>query len=359
MKLFLFFTTLLLIQADEKRTKKLIEKITGKPYKPELELVASHLLNPTKKIEPEKKLAKPIEKEKQEENSKPKEIINYERVFESKDFVLKVRAREFKQGEVMFVRLFDSNGASSSNNLKKLNLKWLGKDINLNLVNQVYSAFIPINPEMKVGTYDLEVRNNEENSSYKVCPIAIAKTEFYESKSSEKLKLPKKFAPSKGEDTTDYKFIEECEKLKKQAFESNNEIFFKDNFNLPAKIKKITSNFWAKRNYLNKKGKPHGGVDIRGAKGDPIYAIQDGKVLIARPMYFEGIFTVIDHGSKIYSLYMHQSETLIREGEMVKAGALIGKIGSTGMSTGPHLHLGLKIDGALVNPISIIQLKIK
>ncbi|HMV41615.1 MAG TPA: M23 family metallopeptidase, partial [Leptospiraceae bacterium] len=56
--------------------------------------------------------------------------------------------------------------------------------------------------------------------------------------------------------------------------------------------------------------------------------------------------------------YMHQSETLVKEGDSVKRGQQIGKIGSTGMSTGPHLHLGLRVDNTLVNPMSIIQLKI-
>lgn len=353
MKLILFLFLTLSFYSEEKRTKKLIEKITNhKSFKPSLELVSSNLLNPNKKFTPEKKIIKT------EEPSPPKEILNYERVFESKEFVLRVRAREFKQGEVMLLRLFDANGNTSSSNLKKLQLKWNNKEIKLVQFNQVYSAIIPIHPEMKEGIYDLEVRS-DDSSSYKVCPISISKVNFFESKSTTKLNLPKKFSSGTGEDKTDYKFIEDCEKLKKQAFETNSDLQFNDNFQAPAKMKKITSNFWAKRNYLNKKGKPHGGIDIRGAKGDPIYAIQSGKVLISRPMYFEGIFTVIDHGNKIFSLYMHQSEVLVKEGEIIKAGTLIGKIGSTGMSTGPHLHLGLKIENTLVNPMSLIQLKLK
>lgn len=100
-------------------------------------------------------------------------------------------------------------------------------------------------------------------------------------------------------------------------------------------------------------------MDFRGKTGNPIFAIQSGKVVLSRPMYFEGVFTVIDHGAKIFSFYMHQSETLVKEGDFVKKGSLIGRVGSTGMSTGPHLHLGMKVRGTLIDPLSAIALKLK
>jgi murein DD-endopeptidase len=78
-------------------------------------------------------------------------------------------------------------------------------------------------------------------------------------------------------------------------------------------------------------------------------------VILARPMYYEGNFTVIDHGLELYSLYMHQSEILVKTGDKVKKGDLIGRIGSTGMSTGPHLHLGLRVLGTMIDPLSVVQ----
>jgi hypothetical protein len=322
----------------------------------------ARLVEPVVKSGSSKSSVLDIQKTKSKKESNPDEptgeIINYEKVFESKDFVVKVRARKFKQGELMMVRLFSATGTDSPDTLKKYTIRWMNKDVHFYKINQIYTAFIPIHPEQKVGTFDLEVRSPDEGESYKVCPIEIEKAHFVEKKVTESLKLPKKFSTSSKGSPETYAFIEECEKMKRAAYQSLSEVSFSSNFQLPAKIKKITSNFYARRNYFKKKGKPHGGIDLRGNVGDPIHAIQDGKVLIARPMYFEGIFTLIDHGGKIFSLYMHQSETLVKEGQYVKKGDLIGKIGSTGMSTGPHLHLGLKVDNVIVNPMSAIQLKI-
>ncbi len=290
-------------------------------------------------------------------NPEPAPITNIERIYEGKDYVVKIRARKFKQGELMFVRLLPNSSGITNSHLQKYNLIWMKKKVEMFLINNEYTGFIPIHPELEPGTYDLEIKTEEQAETYKVCPVQIEASKFKETRVTETLKLPKRFAPKKSS-SGPIKFILECEKLKRAAYQSDTPPLFTQNFNLPAKIKKITSNFYARRNYFTKKGKPHGGIDIRGASGDPIHAIQDGKVVISRPMYFEGIFTVIDHGSKIFSLYMHQSETLVHEGETVKRGQLIGKIGSTGMSTGPHLHLGLKVDNILVNPMSIIHLKI-
>lgn len=290
------------------------------------------------------------------EQEKP-QITNIERVYEGKEYVVKIRARKFKQGELMYVRLQANASGITLADLQKYNLFWMKKKVEMFVLNNEYMGFVPIHPELNPGIYDLEIRTEEKAETYKVCPVQIEANKFKETRVTETLRLPKRFAPKKG-GVGPIKFILECEKLKRAAFQSETIPFFTQNFHLPAKIKKITSNFYARRNYFTKKGKPHGGIDIRGASGDPIHAIQDGKVVISRPMYFEGIFTVIDHGSKIFSLYMHQSETLVHEGETVKRGQLIGKIGSTGMSTGPHLHLGLKVDNVLVNPMSVIHLKI-
>ena len=327
-----------------KKIARLVEftkkKPTSKSYKPSKTPIPVASNSPTKTEEPEKP-----------------QITNIERVYEGKEYVVKIRARKFKQGELMYVRLLANSPGVDLAQLQKYNLFWMKKKVEMFVLNNEYMGFVPIHPELSPGTYDLEIRTDEKAETYKVCPVQIEANKFKETRVTETLRLPKRFAPKKG-GVGPIKFILECEKLKRAAFQSETVPFFTQNFHLPAKIKKITSNFYARRNYFTKKGKPHGGIDIRGASGDPIHAIQDGKVVISRPMYFEGIFTVTDHGSKIFSLYMHQSETLVHEGETVKRGQLIGKIGSTGMSTGPHLHLGLKVDNVLVNPMSVIHLKI-
>ena len=133
----------------------------------------------------------------------------------------------------------------------------------------------------------------------------------------------------------------------------------------------ITSKFWTKRVYLkyrikNKKRvylKPkismHRGLDLHGSVGKPIYAMASGKVVIAEKLYFEGNFTLINHGSRIFSGYMHQNKIFVEEGDKVDAGEEIGSVGSTGRATGPHLHIFFKIDGVYVDPLSLISLPIR
>jgi murein DD-endopeptidase MepM/ murein hydrolase activator NlpD len=83
---------------------------------------------------------------------------------------------------------------------------------------------------------------------------------------------------------------------------------------------------------------PHYGVDMAAPEGTPIRAPADGQVRISADHYLNGGFTLIDHGQGVSTSYLHQSARLVRDGEMVKRGQVIGRIGATGRATGPHLH---------------------
>jgi len=83
---------------------------------------------------------------------------------------------------------------------------------------------------------------------------------------------------------------------------------------------------------------PHFGVDMAAPTGTPIHAPADGIVSLSADHYLNGGFTLIDHGQGISTSYLHQSRRLVKEGDMVKRGQLIGKIGQTGRASGPHLH---------------------
>jgi len=99
----------------------------------------------------------------------------------------------------------------------------------------------------------------------------------------------------------------------------------------------------------------HLGVDLDAVEGAPIYAINSGKVALVEELTVYGNTIIIDHGLGIYSLYLHLSEFKVAEGETIKRGQLIGLIGNTGWSLGPHLHLSVKVDGASVDPLKFIE----
>jgi biotin carboxyl carrier protein len=285
-------------------------------------------------------------------SSKSSELVKIEKV--EKKYKLELVARKFAQGEVIFVKIKAIKPGLIEENFKLLAD---GKEVILTDLDPDRIGFLPIGPERKPGPMILELQSKVlfVKTGVKRYQIEIGKTDFLVIK-KQSLQIDKKYTDKKYT-PEQLKFIEECTKAKNLAFASESPMQFRKGFANPVKTVYITSPFYVRRDYNNQKGRPHGGLDFRGQSGTPIYAIQDGTVVLAQPMYFEGNFTIIDHGNRIFSFYMHQSEIGVKVGDRVKKGDEIGKIGSTGMSTGPHLHLGVKINDTLVNPESVLFLK--
>jgi murein DD-endopeptidase MepM/ murein hydrolase activator NlpD len=110
-------------------------------------------------------------------------------------------------------------------------------------------------------------------------------------------------------------------------------------------------------------GRVHQGLDFAAPPGKtpaefvgtPVVAPAAGNVVLADPdLYYEGGFVVIDHGQGVMSLLMHLSEVNVATGDHVERGVRIGAVGSTGRSTGPHLHWGVRVDGAYIDPAALL-----
>jgi len=101
---------------------------------------------------------------------------------------------------------------------------------------------------------------------------------------------------------------------------------------------------------------PHAGADLLSPAGTPILAPSDGRVVLARDLYFTGNTVVIDHGLGLFSLFAHLSTIGVHAGDTVPGGATIGLVGATGRVTGPHLHWAMRLNGARVDPLSVLAL---
>lgn len=102
-------------------------------------------------------------------------------------------------------------------------------------------------------------------------------------------------------------------------------------------------------------GANHNGIDIAAPYGSSVLATADGKVITSRLSTTAGNMIIIDHGGGVYSVYMHNSARLVSVGDRVTAGQTIAQVGSTGLSTGNHLHFGVSVNGVYVNPWNYLR----
>ena len=122
----------------------------------------------------------------------------------------------------------------------------------------------------------------------------------------------------------------------------------------PCSYSYVSSPFGYRVHPVTGEWKMHKGVDLVASKGTPIYATRSGYVTIATYHSTAGNYVTLNHQDGYTSVYMHMTHDVVSVGEYVKAGQLIGYVGSTGRSTGPHLHFGITYQGEYVNPMNYI-----
>jgi murein DD-endopeptidase MepM/ murein hydrolase activator NlpD len=118
---------------------------------------------------------------------------------------------------------------------------------------------------------------------------------------------------------------------------------------------KISSPFGLKRFFNDQARDPHSGLDIAAPEGKAIAAPANGVVAQTGDYFFNGQTVMIDHGQGIISMMCHLSKIEVVKGQMIKQGDVIGKVGQTGRATGPHLHWGMSINNARVNPLLVLD----
>lgn len=119
-----------------------------------------------------------------------------------------------------------------------------------------------------------------------------------------------------------------------------------------------TSPFGQRRLFNEELQSRHTGLDLAGQPGDPVAASARGEVALTGEFYFAGRAVYLDHGLGVYTAYFHLSEIEVEEGETVEQGDLVGRVGSTGRVTGPHLHWSLYVGGESLDAASLLRMDV-
>lgn len=136
---------------------------------------------------------------------------------------------------------------------------------------------------------------------------------------------------------------------------SDDGVGFTEHFIWPVKGR-ITGRFGNQRIYNGKPGSAHSGMDIAASKGTPVKAPASGRVVFADPdLYLTGGTILIDHGHGVGSNFLHLSKLDVSVGEHVDQGQIIGRVGSSGRATGPHLHWGMTWYNARIDPLLVLH----
>lgn len=281
--------------------------------------------------------------------------------FTHEDITLLAWSKDFARGNTTLLEI------ESSTNLKDIRLEVNKKEFKLNKSQNGLFALHANSPDSRRTENDVVIyRGSKIAAEFK---LPVVRKEYPVARS--KMTVNNFSNQSKPMKPETIKWIEEGYKKKMRAFISADENFLSSELRYPRDEHKITSPFFIKRIYerfkvvkgkkqkLPGKSSFHGGTDLKGITGAPIFAIADGVVNLAEKLYYDGNIVMLDHGNGIISGYMHQSELVVKAGERVKAGQLIGKTGATGMVTGPHLHIFLHIHGVKVDPLSLLHLPLR
>ena len=217
--------------------------------------------------------------------------------------------------------------------------------------DNVWTGLVGIDLTVGVGTHDVDVTATADDGVMvqKTYPLVVQSKEF----PTRRLSVNPSFV-SPPEEVIE-RIQRESRTLDGIFSTATEERMWRDGFLRPVDGES-TSSFGRRSVFNGQPRSPHSGTDFRATEGTPIKSPNGGKVVLATDLYFSGNVVVIDHGLGLYSYFAHLSSIDVTLGEDVSQGKVVGKVGSTGRVTGPHLHWTVRLNGSRVDPLSLMEL---
>lgn len=237
----------------------------------------------------------------------------------------------------------------------KLSGNWLGHDIQFTFdgSGKYWFALAGTSVETKPGSYPIEL--HAETSAGQAIVFQKRIRVDRQSYPRVQITVPSRYTAPNPEDQVE---IQKGKEIKAEAFKTvTPEREWKGSFEAPANAE-ISDVFGVQRVFNGAVKSTHEGLDFRVPSRTPVTAVNSGRVLLARLLFFEGNFVVIDHGQGLLSLYLHLSKISVKEGDEVQKGQEIGLSGGTGRATGPHLHLAVRWQGIYLDPQVLLKLQL-
>jgi murein DD-endopeptidase MepM/ murein hydrolase activator NlpD len=270
---------------------------------------------------------------------------------------LKLSAPESSQGSLLLLEV------RSRMPMSDLSGEWNGRDVafwqatnsqpqSTTAAGDLRRALLGVDLEKAPGTYPVAVHVQLASGKRATCTlqILIRKGKF----ATERLHVEKEFVEP---DPAQIKRAnEERDRLRAIFDQVTPQKLWTGDFRVPLDGVTTGGNFGKRRILNGQPGSPHSGVDFPASTGTLVHATQNGRVVLAEELFFSGSTVVVDHGLGIYTFYGHLSEIDVKLGDELESGQVLGKVGATGRVTGPHLHWGLTVERARVNPLQLVKL---
>lgn len=259
------------------------------------------------------------------------------------NFIVLLAALTVFQGEALQVRYPNMPG------LERAFIEWNGREVPLVTDGGGWVTVIGVDLEAPEGAHEAKVTFHFEDGriEHREETIEVKDKSF----PTTRLTVAPKYVELSPEDQA---------RVKREAAETaavyarlTPEKYWREPFITP--IPGVTGgrNFGHRRVFNNQPRAPHSGADLRATTGTEILASNMGKVVLAHDFFFNGNAVFIDHGLGVYTMYLHLSKILVKPGDLVLRGQVVGLAGATGRVTGPHLHWGARILDARVDPFSL------